>query len=361
MKLAPTTLAFALLPLLAIGCRDTSQTGPVTVSRFIELNDAAWITRLSECNPAFSRHYSVGSLMAAPDVYGSGIAAGRLAFREDRVEACIDARLKRSCPTAVGGATPAACYQVFEPQVAPGGECYLDEECIGGWCSLDGCPGVCVAYVLSGESCAEGRCDPATSYCDLANRTCHSREALSGSCEYSSGCIDELLCHADSCVAPDSIPLAGLGESCGDCAAGLYCSSLAAGILAGECKQLPGPEEGAACDSNNLCGEDMVCAGPDDGRRCLTWAELGESCLEIDPDSSGATGCKIGLVCMEGRCEMPPVVGPCEGQSFCLMAVSYCSDEGQCEPLKAAGESCDWSFQCASRRCDGTCVKACTP
>jgi MYXO-CTERM domain-containing protein len=127
---------------------------------------------------------------------------GRVNYDGVKVSGCIDylTSINTSCDelnmTFHLSGVP-ACAAFLEPEVALGGACTLDFECVDGFCDLTGvtggADGKCRAFANVGESCANmSRC-AAGLICDTTAMTCTAAPVGGQSapmCFYSSGCSD---------------------------------------------------------------------------------------------------------------------------------------------------------------------------
>jgi hypothetical protein len=83
---------------------------------------------------------------------------------------------------------------------------------------------------------------------------------------------------------------------------------------------------GLSCTGVTNDGGLGVCAAPQD---------IGGSCTQTSP----ITGCRLGLICQCGTCQLPPSGGPCG--SGCEVGVSYCDRKSDtCMPVKQIGDDC---------------------
>jgi hypothetical protein len=197
--------------------------------------------------------------------------------------------------------------QVGEPctRVPAGGS-----DCAQGLLCMDGATGVCIdpcGPTEPGEPCwygtsicGEGR------YCDSEAEVCRQAAGPGESC-FASECAEGLVCYENKyCVEP-----AGVDERCNviACAEGLECLHLAEGML---CK--PPPDEGEYCEGT--CAEGLGC---DSDNRCVRRGDVGAAC-------SGAAGCLVELLCVEGTCEAAPGAGEACHEGNCAAGLE-CEDE----------------------------------
>ena len=151
-----------------------------------------------------------------------------------------------------------------------------------------------------------------------------------------------------SCVTDDDC--AGETSPQGpDCVGGI-CAPTRCGITIGGCTTFAAAGEPCASSAlslvNNIvtpdgmCAPGLACQGvPADGGlgTCVVPADVGGSC-------SDNTGCKPGLACACGTCEIPPSTGPCVN-GLCEVGVAYCDFRSHtCLPVRAEGASCVGAF-----------------
>jgi hypothetical protein len=153
-----------------------------------------------------------------------------------------------------------------------------------------------------------------------------------------------------------------------------YCARSACGDASYPC---PGVAAGAPCDSDapflgsslkatpwgtipaKTCPPGLTCRGLAAGNKmgvCTPPEDVGGTCDE----GAASTGCSYGLVCRCGKCQIPPVQGPC-ASGTCKMGMSYCrSATNTCAPVNQLGGDCS-DFQMCSPNLDcnvlnNTCV-----
>jgi hypothetical protein len=224
-----------------------------------------------------------------------------------------------------------ACGIVTMPNTAPGGVCYLDDECIGGSCELATCPGICVARGGLGAACTgSSECQ---SHLSCRSGLCAGRGGAGDPC--TAGCESGLFCDATSTCRP----LQGEGAACAsdfECARDLYCP-------AGTCASLPAEGETCRdrfneprCDGDLRC-VDSVCRAPNaEGATCTATAE-----------------CYWGSRCLAGTCQ--PIFGlgdVCDRSDQCVSGASC--HASRCVPSPDVGEACQPGDRCLRGECDGT-------
>ncbi|MBL8955157.1 MAG: hypothetical protein JNK82_30550, partial [Myxococcaceae bacterium] len=91
-----------------------------------------------------------------------GETKGRVTYDGVQMKACLDVYAKKTCAELKrsAGDMLAECTGAFEPQVAVGGVCNLDTECISSACQGGSInvEGVCKARVAAGADCEEASC-----------------------------------------------------------------------------------------------------------------------------------------------------------------------------------------------------------
>jgi hypothetical protein len=135
----------------------------------------------------------------------SGIEAserkGRVSYDGVKVQACIDylSATTTTCDdldTTFHLAGIPACASFLEPEVAVGGGCTNDFECVDGFCDATGvaagADGACRVLGKAGDGCAHmGRCEPGLT-CDPTDTTCRmpppAATPAAPMCFYSTAC-----------------------------------------------------------------------------------------------------------------------------------------------------------------------------
>jgi len=238
-----------------------------------------------------------------------------------------------------------ACLSAFRGTDAPGGPCYLDEEC-GPGLRCDRSPaspcGTCMTKRTTGEACSrDAECAWLTA--DAVGM------CISGICM----------------TVSDAARFATIGERCGlvnvgttsaastTCATGLYCTNNGSAVLS--CVEPGGL--GAEC-IGVTCGPGLACQG----RACRpvqSASLLGELCGS-SPDGDTFISCEATtrLTCVDSRCAARPALGePCGGAApACASGICRA---GVCGPPGDSGSACSDDRRCVSGACiDGACVTA---
>jgi hypothetical protein len=88
-----------------------------------------------------------------------------------------------------------------------------------------------------------------------------------------------------------------------------------------------------------MCGAGFSCRGLAPGMTfgvCAPPEDVGGTCVE----GAVSTGCRYGLVCQCGTCQIPPTQGPC-ASGTCKIGTSYCrSATNTCAPVNQLGGDC---------------------
>lgn len=200
----------------------------------------------------------------------------------------------------------------------------------------------------SGEKCRSGVCGPkdACSYdsdCEPRAR-CRGTRCVAVECEWSTAASD---CGGYACLDGDCT--VGCNNN-SDCASGFHCD--ASTCVAGAVK-----DDGSACTKDADCASRKCCAQPS-GSVCTTFcaAVPDDSCLREEDCLSGicciATNGKA--VCSSVPCaERPQCVSDTDCQAPLICKNAKCV---QPPPLKATGQACKLSSECASNSCfEGFC------
>jgi hypothetical protein len=115
-------------------------------------------------------------------------------------------------------------------------------------------------------------------------------------------------------------------------------------------------DSGQPCDSNppvlgqmwatpwgawptKVCSPGLTCAGLTSSGSlgvCSAAQDIGEPCRQ----GAAIAGCRIGLSCQCGTCQIPPSRGPCDSGS-CQIGIAYCDlKSNTCMPVKQMGGDC---------------------
>ena len=296
-----------------------------------------------DCEGQFSLQFADGELPAIR----AAIEAGRVTFHGELGPACLDDFLNADC-SATGGGPPGACDDIFEGSVAAGGDCTLDEECVGtSFCAVDdACPGTCTARGAAGAPCEESEhcaaglsCNEGAGECEppvAVGQACEGDE--NGQCQVGLMCLgsDEEAGTPGTCTEPSTIFVGDAGDACdlaanSWCKAGLSCVVETAGPTGATFVCAEAATPGGACSfgvpeqcpSTHFCNFDPN-TGSFDGT-CVERPGAGADCLEAPT----GTICAIDLICVDDKCG----------------------------PMQRIGGTCTAGDECYSGNCDGsTCL-----
>lgn len=340
------------------------------------------------CNPSVQYLACEGGLGAPKADLAAEVTAGRMGFDAASAQQCIDGVAAAPCSSSLfAPALSAQCDAMFIAKVAPGGSCFDDEECVGGYCEAGAtCPSKCKALAAAGADCSSTRCAK-NLFCDTNTRKCTALKANGAECTSDTEC-QSAQCPSDASTrhcAPAQAATVAAGQSCtasAECQSGLYCKAKADHSGSTCVAQLAA---GAACAENgdtaamsSGCAGSLACAGSSFGLngstpeytagKCAAWSGVGGTCLPVPPSAYfGISGCMYGLVCgSDKKCATPPATGPCAKDLLADCArSSYCdSADSQCKAKKDAGAQCGGDGECKSGSCDAAtnkCLAECTP
>jgi hypothetical protein len=276
------------------------------------------------------------------------IDADRIVYDGTHLEACVNDIRGRSCAELMNRETP-ECEAALRGTVALGGECTLNEECVGSaFCKVEAaCPGVCSELLAAGEDCTE-----------------------SNQCASGLECADD-----QTCTAP-----AGPGDVCKggepDCSIGYLCAGADdKANTSGNCctyDEVFTVATGQPCSffDGELCQTNLVCeiqsfdAMAGIVAMCAPKKGSGQPCRLAIPDQCPTDEyCVIVPDTLEGTCTPRPGAGaPCgpsaldENAPIICVAGTAC-DGGTCRARAHLGQSCTTDTVCLSEHCNnGTCV-----
>lgn len=276
----------------------------------------------------------------------TAIDDGRVIYKADLVQGCIDAVKAASCGI---NEEPAECKAAFGGTVEDGSDCTLDGECKGdsSYCRVEAsCPGKCAPKEPAGASCRRG-----------------------DDCATGLECSDT----TNKCFKP-----AADGEACGggsapECGPWLFClgedeDAQKPGKCADSASAFAG-NEGDACwvDGAPLCKDGMHCVISLDATagklvgKCGKSVAAGAACSPAIPDQ-----CPLDQYCMlppnsfDGTCTKKPGASePCGGglgdNNVCASGTRC--DGGTCRSRQKLGGSCSADETCYSENCsEGACA-----
>ncbi len=287
---------------------------------------------------------------------GDAIAAGRVTYNPDRVDACLASIQSAGCDfNATRFMRNDACGEVLVGAVEAGGECGVEQDCLGDtFCKLDSCPGICTPLLAAGSSCQDDDQCQEGLHCSDNTEKCATVAAEGAACGGGTGpdCEIGMVCAGEDedtatqgvCTAQADVFTEKLGDSCSfetgtlcepglccilvvetvdggpqalfecaegvssgqDCSFGVptqcpfgeYCSGidLTAGDYAGTCQPLPGEGQDCVQDLAGSCAPGLVC---DTDGKCHAVGRLGDPCVSD-------LGCASEL-CQGGVCARPPL------------------------------------------------------
>lgn len=304
----------------------------------------------ADCTDLTAKRFENGTFA----LVGKKIDQGTVFYDGSKAQACLDTLSALDCNGLLERDQP-QCLAALDGRVALGGDCDLDEECLGSalcQSSTGTCPGKCVALLSKGQSCAvDGNCDSGLQ-CSKETKLCVAPAASGENCENGAPpCGPGLLC-------------LGKGDDVTPKTPGV-CRSATQALTADE-GAVCDPTAGTLCKTGNSCVADSLDATslsiawlcvksgsykagesckpgiPDacsSGNYCKTGtglAALTGTCEAIpDPLQSCGTGfgaqCKPGAVCVAGLCQTFAENGlGCTGDDMCYS--EYCGQSGGCAP-----------------------------
>ena len=325
------------------------------------------------------------------------IAQGRILVDADAERDCV-AALRASAASLPACASSqvldaSACDGVLTGTVAPGGACHVSEACAGdARCDRSPCPGAirtqppgyeegCYAECGADGACGAGEeCRQfnggAISICLRTDGT--SPPDPSDRC--GGVCVANLdRCAADPCVDGESCrqdrqtgefacrPKLGEGDACtfgDDCTR----DSSRVGCVeeSGVCTRYGTVPVGGFCDEfDAYCEPHLRCTGP--GETCAPLPDP-PSLTEGEDCSNAFWNCAVGLACVADPTQEPRVATceplkaagqpcyfsqECAGGQVCLGAVvgSSASAPGECGDLLSGGAACSANHECVSEQC----------
>jgi hypothetical protein len=318
----------------------------------------------SSCSTEFSADFGV---------IEADVDAGLIIYHPGQAPACV-AELNQEFSTCglFNGTSSTACTAVFTGTVAAGGSCNTAEECAAGACVQGdgGCQGTCVGYAELGQNCSTADCDPnqnivcVSSFTDAGTEvsTCIAPPGQGQPCPAFT-CQANLTCLMGTCQTPG-----GQGAACdGICESGFYCSS-----PANTC--VPSVADGGSCNATDQCSGTLSCVGlvTTGGTvtpgQCLPLVDVNGPCTPPSSTTSFTiTGCKLGLACVSGTCQIPPTSGPCtaDPSALCDSRTAYCDSSSMCVAKQPNGSNCQTTLggvDCVSGVCNsmGQCAPRCT-
>lgn len=276
--------------------------------------------------------------------YDEGIRRGTLAVNPSAESAC-SALLGGTCEweasagvagglAGLGALGALGCGEVVIGRVAVGGDCVMDEECVGSaWCQQvscsGGCRGVCVAPIAAGGTNCRRDSDCAAGLACVTGTPsmCLALPGVGEACAAVEGrrCALGARCESGTCIDV-SDTLTALGAACGSghapCARGLYCSDAA--VCAAELSAGEACSNGLTGVGGRGCAANLWCAP---SNQCSASLAVGDACV---PTSGGLVpACSAPLVCGQGNV----CITPRENGEACVSAI-------ECASLNCAAARC---------------------
>lgn len=347
--------------------------------------DATVFGTVEECKTKIAEFYGVPAGEALPRGISEGLAAGRIIYDAAAADACLAGLDALACTDRwyVYGTVSspseqvAACAAVVQGTVPIGETCYSGDDCDGAGqtsiCefSADGCSGVCVALPAVGETCGPPEspyqgCALGT-YCAPDSSTCQPRTADGGACtghdecRVGHGCFDSVCGPPVATVSSGAACVANFQCPEFDQPLGEACTGEGTDDPPYRCQ--PRIAENQVCNPENssLCQLGTVCTDAGAGPVCVAIPDDGESCAITGFCNGFFTGhwCDEASICRPPgaageACGVPsPFATNCQPGLACVAGI--------CEPLRAAGASCDSDSVCESGSCgaDGACAAVC--
>ncbi len=271
----------------------------------------------------------------------AAVNEGTVLYDGEKGYSCIEAMKALPCDE-FGDREPEACIGVFTGTIADDGECFLNEECVSGYCNTDTtCPGTCEAAVAAGDACTQTDECVTGAKCVLDECTVFTAPVTAGNpCDADEDwCAEGLFCHptTEECTTrlAEGSDCENVSEN--ECEAGTLCFGV--GDAQKTCIALTiVTTADAVCDygAGTMCAayNDLTCAIDDFQAftgTCQTSKKLNEVCF--DSTNLVMTGCDMFA------------------DLFCDMSGGYQTD-GTCTAKKAGGAACTDSEQCLSGFCD---------
>jgi hypothetical protein len=237
----------------------------------------------------------------------AGVKAEKIKYDAKAAAACLAAIKSMACTKGFPSPT---CKDAMKPLVINGGACFVDDECITGYCdkgtcgsSAKCCPGTCrPAEDCSYTGCPDGQFCVST---DPYKRTCQAKAGLGQPCTYSeteeSSCVAGATCTWSESGDATCVKIPAEGQKCEtdtlfmDCSSSLdYCDEVTLKCT----RKVP---VGGSCSKYNC----VAYAECDSTGTCVALPGPGEECKSDD-------WCLGSLYCYSGTCDFPPPSPICE-------------------------------------------------
>jgi hypothetical protein len=253
-------------------------------------------------------------------------AVGASCFTDSDCQTCL------VCLSPVGGGLPSCATHGLA-----GAACSTDFDCGTPWLFCDPTSSTCAAAATFGQACTATTSSYACldGWCD--GTVCQPISGAGGACSSTvQSCLEGLYCMQPSLLSAGTCaPYPTQGSPCGltqglsyNCVgSNAYCDT-----DAGSCAALPGL--GSPCAGGAECASGLYCESLDAGVVCAALQGAGDSCLSIPCQTGlncnaarvcvvplpGGAACAQGPDCLSGNCVVVVDAGvcesPCTGQLF---------------------------------------------
>lgn len=316
-RLRRTALSIASLSLVACGGDDT----PSAVADFATRVIATFCERGVRCGDYADRASCVESNRADYSQLIIDVNAGKTHYDPAAGTACLlgigAVPGLGSCilTEQLGASPPQACRDAVRGTIADGEPCVTSEQCISKTCNKGACefPGICCVGVcnptVNNPVPVGGACGAPGSYCvaealcqnEPAGLTCVAKANADEACALLGGCVAGL-----ACVPTDSEPVCGHvpveGEPCDSVVPGCDLAVDFCDPATGACQ--PRIRVGHSCPRGVGCVNYAYCHSMT--LTCVARGGRGDPCV-------GSVGTCLGdLVCIEDRCDFPPLPTTCQ-------------------------------------------------
>jgi hypothetical protein len=322
------------LALIFISCGGGSGNGELAFEDLEDADLSAVCRYEASCGGVPDQASCTGALLTTKSLFPTlraDIAAGTVVYDARAARRCIDLLAgTTSCKLTevadLNGRLAETCGAVFSGTLAPGSECFFDEECADhGRCDRPGCTspggccaGACVAApvpIPAGDACSSGSTDVCAAGTECQSdqltdtETCRTPLARGAACALTDSCADRYYCvtptpagGTGSCTAPP-----GRGQPCGTQTTAPYCDDVRDTCELATQHCTPLTPVGGACDAS--AGPPCVGYATCIGSTCVALGRVGDSC---DVQTGAAPYCLGDLECdVNLRCIRPAAGGSC--------------------------------------------------
>ncbi len=241
----------------------------------------------------------------------------KIAYDAVAAKACLAAVTEQSCDTTSADVRTAstACTRTFRGLVPDGATCMFDLECASGSCDAPACPineccaGSCrstIANAAINDVCNRDN-DCMNGFCSVDGR-CHPHGAARDMCTRDEECDIDLACIGATDLEPGRCrDLPVIGEQCPY----MRCAEIGATCVGGSCVALG--IGGAACSTAAECSPYGEC---NSAGMCVELPTLGQTCT---------IACSRDAWCDGGQCAaLLPDTSPCSAGNQCESL--YCNE-----------------------------------